>query len=134
SVLSTMMKRLLLPVALAGLLVACAAAWYMTRDSTSNRGAAAPRATTSQTPLIDDQLLKTARRLVSLADTTEEQSFAREALRLSDHELDQAFATGLREAIAASAPASGPLKQLADTIAQMKARIAATKARIAQLT
>jgi small-conductance mechanosensitive channel/peptidoglycan hydrolase CwlO-like protein len=128
------LSKNLLAAVLAVLLVACAVAWYITRDASSNRFVPKAPAASSQASLIDERLLQTARRIASLADTSEEQDLAREALRLSDHELDQAFATALREATAPSPPASGPLKQLADRLTQLKARIAADQGRIAQLT
>jgi small-conductance mechanosensitive channel len=72
--------------------------------------------------------------LYSVADTPDEQNLSREAVRLADRELDQAFASALREASAAPLPSSGPLKQLSDKIAEIKARIAAAQQRIVGLT
>jgi small-conductance mechanosensitive channel len=79
-------------------------------------------------------MLLTAQQMAADADTPQEQAFAQQALRLSDHELDQAFASALREASATSAPASGPLKQLADRITRLKGTISAEQQRIAKLT
>ncbi len=58
---------------------------------------------------------------------------AHEALRLSDHEFDVAFASALRDAATPSAPPTGPLKQLADRITAMKAQIAKRQQLIAKL-
>jgi small-conductance mechanosensitive channel len=125
-----------LPAAvLALLLVACAAGYYWTRDNAPLRSA---RKTAAQQPsLIDDRLLKTARQLAAFADTADEQDQAREALRLADHEIDQAFSTALREAEAPdakSAATSGPLQQLAARAAQLKSKVAADQDKVAQLT
>jgi len=125
----------LLAWASAALLLACVVAWYATRDAASNRITAKKLAATSQSLPIDRRLLQSAHQMAITADTADEQALAAEALRLADHELDQAFASALREAAAASPlPASGPLKALADRIAQLKKRMALEQARIAKLT
>src|SRR6266851_8721030 len=124
----------LLGWAVAVLLLACGAAWYSTRDEAANR-IAAKKGATSQTLPIDRRLLQSARLMASAADTVDEQALAGEALRLSDHELDQAFASALREATAAGPPAAnGPLKALSERITQLKKRVAAEQTRIAKLT
>jgi hypothetical protein len=108
----------------------CIVAWYNTRDAAPIRTTAAhPTA-----PPVDSRLLQTAQRLASEANTSDEQTLAQQALRLSDHELDQAFASRLREAAAPAAPVSGPLAKLTARISQSKARVAADEARIAKLT
>lgn len=48
--------------------------------------------------LVDVQPWQTAQTLASLAVTAEETQYAREAERLADHEVDQAFAAALRQA------------------------------------
>jgi len=48
--------------------------------------------------LVDSQPLVTAQRVAALASTPEEQEFARNALRVSDHEVDMAFAAALHQA------------------------------------
>src|SRR5258706_337329 len=124
-------SRNLLVAVVAVLLVACAVVAYLTRDTAPNRVGAKPNAAGS---LVDARLLQTARHLAATADTSEEQDLAREALRLSDHELDQAFASALRETTASTTPPVGPLKQLGDRIVQLKARLTKGQARIQQLT
>jgi len=127
---STRQRNKLLAIVLAALLAACVIAAYFTGETSPNR--AATKQPGGNIP-IDQHLFQTARQLGSIADTIDEQALAREALRLADRELDQAFATALREAAAAAPPASGPLKQLADKISQAKARVAADQAKIAKL-
>ena len=126
-----------LPAAgLALLLIACAAGYYWTRDNAPLRPGGKLSATAVPS-LIDERLLKTARQLAALADTGDEQDQAREALRLSDHELDQAFATALREAGAPDAKdtaITGPQQQLATRIAQLTTAVAAGQDQVAQLT
>ena len=128
------MKRLhIVPAAiLAALLLACLVAIYATRDS-GNRPSA--RATTAAyVASIDTRLLETANRMAALAETTDEQNEAREALRLADHELDQAFATALRQAAAYRPPSSGPLRDLVERVKQLKEQVAWDHRRVAQLT
>jgi len=50
------------------------------------------------TPVVDQKPVQTARAIAALASTPEEQDFAHQALRLSDYEVDLAFADALREA------------------------------------
>lgn len=118
---------------LAVLAMACVLGAYLTRNAVPERSGA------KQTPavnpsLVDERLMQTANRMTAMAETSEEQALSHEALRLSDHELDQAFASALRETTASAAPVSGPFKALAAQIAQMKTRMAQDEARIAKLT
>src|SRR5260221_14516784 len=114
--------------ALAALLLACVAAWYFTRDAASNRITAKRPAAASPPLPMARRLLQSARQMASAADTADEQALAAEALRLADHDLDQAFASALREAPASPPATSGPLKALADRIAQLKKRMALEQA------
>ncbi len=108
------------------LLAACLAAAWLTRDS-------APIRATPQVSLVDRRLLVNARQLAALAETPQEVDLARQAARLADHELDQAFATAVREAADYKPAATGPVRQLTDKVAQINARIAARRERIAKL-
>ncbi len=56
----------------------------------------------NQSTLVDLTPWQTAQDLAALAVTSEEQQYAREAERLADHEVDQAFASALRRAQAAA--------------------------------
>ena len=118
-------------IGVALLLLTSVAAYFATRDS--GTGPATTPAS-RRNPLVDDRLVETARRLSAVADTVEEQDLAREALELADHELDQAFATALRQAAAVPPPASGALVDLNNRIARLTARMAAYQKRITQLT
>ncbi len=88
--------RSLLLVALLALLVLCCIFSFTTQEATEylnqrGRGAAARS-------LVDIQPWQSAHSLASLAVTAEEIEYAREAERLADHEVDQAFAAALRQA------------------------------------
>jgi len=50
------------------------------------------------TPVVDQKPLQSAKKLAALASTPAEQDFVHQALRLSDYEVDLAFADALREA------------------------------------
>lgn len=91
--------RLLLLVILLALLALCIVLSFVTRGAMAylnqkGRGAS-PFAKQS---LVDLQPWQTAQALAPLAVSAEENEFAREAERLADHEVDQAFAAALRQA------------------------------------
>src|SRR5216684_5964480 len=124
-------KRFLLPAILALMLGACIVGSYLFRGADSP----APRAKQSNPDSpIDETLLQTARQLAAVADTADEQALAHEAQRLADHELDQAFASELRQASAPAPATKGPLKRMQDRIAKGKAQIAADQALVEKLT
>ena len=107
-------------------LAGCLIAAWLTRDT-------APARTPVQVSVVDRRLLDTARQVAGIAETQQEVDLAQEAVRLADHELDQAFATAVREAASVKPPASGPVQQLNARVAKAKAQIAADQARIAKL-
>jgi small-conductance mechanosensitive channel len=115
------------------LLAACTVAWFVTRDASPLRPTrkAVPAARVSK---VDEKPLQTARQLAPLADTHAEQELVEQAARLAGQEVDQDFATAIREAAAITPPASGQLHDLAAHIADLKARISAGQQRVAQLT
>src|SRR5207248_1189465 len=116
------------------LLLGSAVGIYLTREGDPARNAPKPASSSSQSSLMDQRLLQTARQMAALAESARERALAAEALRLSDHELDQAFATALREAATSAASLSGPLKQQAARVGQLKTRVARDQERVAQLT
>ena len=83
---------------------------------------------------MDDKVYLSARRLAHEADTIDERSLARDAIRLSDRELDQAFASSTREAVMKPPPASGPMKAFVDRIATMRAKIADDQKQVDKLS
>jgi hypothetical protein len=78
----------------------------------------APPALPNTSGLVDQKPLQTARALAAQAATLPEQQFADEAVRLADHEVDQAFATALRLATADAANDTNALKGKALAISQ----------------
>ena len=120
-------------VALAVLLAGCMISWLMTREVNPLRltRKAPPAVHISK---VDERPLETARQLAALADTRVEQELAEEAARLASQEVDQDFATAIRQAASIPPPASGPVHDLAAQIAALQARAAADRQRVAQLT
>jgi small-conductance mechanosensitive channel len=113
------LRRNLLFVAVVSLLIACLAGVFLTRGA----GARQSNIASEDRPFVDDGLLQTARSLMSVAETLEEQSLSKQAAQLADHELDQAFALAIRQAAAAGPPKSGPLKDQSDKIQRLKDRV-----------
>ena len=129
------MKRLnTVPAAiLAALLLSCLVALFMTRNAGVHLGTTPQGLATDQAVARDMALLDTADRTAALAETQDEKNQAQEAQRLADHDLDQAFATALRQAVAYRVPA-GPLRDLAARIDQLTTQIAAEQDHVTQLT
>jgi small-conductance mechanosensitive channel len=86
--------RLAVTIALLAALVVCLALAWRTRDAMDHlsflNGA-------SKTAMVDLRPWKTAQALAALAVTAEEVEFAREAERLANHEVEDAFEAALRE-------------------------------------
>ena len=108
-------------------LAACLVASYFTRE-------APPERAVTQASAIDRRLLDTARQTAGVAETQREQELAAEAARLADHELDQAYASAVREAAAVKPVASAAIQQTKTRIAQAQQKIAADQQRIAKLS
>ncbi|WP_306591890.1 mechanosensitive ion channel family protein [Geothrix sp. 21YS21S-4] len=83
--------------------------------------------------LVDQSPLLTARSLVPLAQTSEEQQFARQAERVANHEVDLAFADAIWRAVSDQAPATPEVKGLADLKAKAQATVDADQQLIAGL-
>ncbi len=91
--------RLALLAALLALLAACIVFSFTTRGAMSYLNQKSRRAGAGAAQaLVDIQPWQTAQALAPLAVSAEEQEYAREAERLADHEVDQAFAAALRQA------------------------------------
>ena len=88
--------------------------------------------------IVDQRPWQTAERLAALAVSAEERDLAREAERLADHEVDQAFAESLRQASAETRELKGAglalqrrMRELQQTAAEDQARVAALTAKAA---
>jgi small-conductance mechanosensitive channel len=94
--------RLISLIALLVLLALCLIFSWTTRDSMEHlpflKGSTAGSLAGAQTALVDLRPWQTAAALAPLAVTNEETELAQEAERLADHEVDQAFASALRQA------------------------------------
>ena len=80
-------------------LVVCLVAIYLTRGAMANLPFLKSRTAAGGTAgLVDQRPWQTIQALAPLAVSAEEKRFARDAERLADHEVDQAFAQALRQA------------------------------------
>ena len=118
---------------LLGLVLATAVGLILTREpelSLSNAG----QSPGGEAPLIDEHPLQTARALATLASGPDERRLAEQAMKVADHELDLAFASGLRDAAENSSPSKPETKELYARASQAQARVKADQDRIDQLT
>ena len=83
--------------------------------------------------LVDETPWKTAQALSALAVSQEELAFAREAEHLADHEVDQAFATALREASLKQKTLKGAALDLQLKVAQLTTLVAQDQAALASV-
>src|SRR4051812_43243507 len=113
----------ILAAVLAFSLLGCIAAAWLTRDTT------VPRAP-EQASVVDRRLLDTTRQMAGLAETAPEVELARQAERLADHELDQAYVTAVREAAEARPTVNPKVQALNATMTAANARMAAWRLRI----
>src|ERR1700722_20023496 len=90
--------RFILALALLALTVLCLVFSWTTRDAMANLPFLKQRAVSIRNAPVDVRPWQTAQALAALAVTAEEIEYARDAERLADHEVDQAFASALREA------------------------------------
>jgi small-conductance mechanosensitive channel/BMFP domain-containing protein YqiC len=131
--------RLVLLLSLLALLAACLIFSWTTRDAmgslsflnTKNRSSRGIKKT-----LVDLQPWQTAQALAPLAVTAEEVEYARDAERLADHEVDQAFAAALRQATldAEHITLSGDALALSQKVAQFQQLIGQDKAQVDSIT
>jgi small-conductance mechanosensitive channel len=82
---------------------------------------------------VDQRPWQTAATLAALAQSAEEREFAREAERLADHEVDQAFSQTLRQASLAKPNLSGKALALQQRINELQETIKNDQAQIASL-
>jgi small-conductance mechanosensitive channel len=126
--------RLVILLVLFALLAVCLVFTWTTRDAMGNLSFLNPknnpdRAIGGKKTIVDVNPWQTAQALAPLAITAEEKEYAQEAERLADHEVDQAFASALRQATLDSQhitltgdalALSKKVSQLQDLIAQDK--------------
>lgn len=83
--------------------------------------------------VVDQRPWQTAASLAALAQSAEEKKFAREAERLADHEVDQAFSQSLRQAALAKPNLSGKALALQQRVNELQETVKNDEARIASL-
>jgi small-conductance mechanosensitive channel len=83
---------------------------------------------------VDQTPLKIAQELAPLANLPEERPLAQEALRLTDHEVDIAFATTLRDIVQHPPPLSAEAKEIQSRLQKAEKALENDKALGAQLT
>src|ERR1035441_5893014 len=84
--------------------------------------------------IVDQRPWQTAETLAALAESTEERAFAREAERLADHEVDQAFAQSLRQANAEVRELKGESLKLQQRVTELQQTIKEDERQVASLT
>jgi small-conductance mechanosensitive channel len=84
--------------------------------------------------VVDQRPWQTATTLSALAQSAEEKEFAREAERLADHEVDQAFSQSLRQASLEKPQLSGRALELQQRVNQLQETIKNDQARVDSLT
>lgn len=84
--------------------------------------------------IVDQRPWQTAATLAAMAQSAEEKKFAREAERLADHEVDQAFSQSLRQASLAQPKLSGKAQALQQRVNDLQQTIKNDEARIATLS
>ncbi|WP_263373011.1 mechanosensitive ion channel family protein [Granulicella aggregans] len=110
-------------------LVLCLVGLYLTRGAMANLSFLGDKST----GLVDQRPWQTIQALAPLAVSAEEQSFAQEAERLADHEVDQAFAQALREASTQSKTMTPEAQALSVKVSQLEDEVKADKARVVAL-
>jgi small-conductance mechanosensitive channel len=133
--------RLGLLIGLVAVLTACIVLSIATHGSMAqlpflNRKAAVPGSDSLKQPLVDLRPWQTAQALRPLAVSAEEVEYAREAERLADHEVDQAFASALRQASLETSHRSltGDALALSQQVAQLQQLVKQDQALVASLT
>jgi small-conductance mechanosensitive channel len=84
--------------------------------------------------IVDQRPWQTAATLAALAQSAEERELAREAERLADHEVDQAFSQSLRQVSLDKPKLGSKALALQQSIAELEKTIKSDDARIAQLS
>ena len=123
---------------LAALLIVCLVLFWDTRDAMAHLPflKARARSAAAQSSLVDLHPWQTAQELAPMAVSAEEVEYAREAERLAGHEVDQAFASALRQAQAAAQhrALTGKALLLSEKAAQLQELVNRDQAHVQALT
>lgn len=129
-------SRIVVLLVLSLFLVACLVFSWTTRDAMANfsflKNQSSRGANRGKKTIVDMSPWQTAQALAPLAVTAEEKGFARDAQRLADHDVDQAFAAALRQATlqAQHITLSGEALALSQKIAQLQQLIRQDQAQV----
>ena len=133
--------RLVILLVLFALLTVCLVFTWTTRDAMGNLSFLNPRNNPNRTnggkkTIVDVNPWQTAQALAPLANTAEEKEYAQQAERLADHEVDQAFASALRQATLDSPHIilTGDALALSKKVAQLQQLIAQDKDDVQTIT
>jgi small-conductance mechanosensitive channel len=126
-------RRLSIAIPAALLAVCLFGAWW-TRGSMTHLPFLRGKGAAAQNTLVDQRPWQTIESLAPLAVSAEEQSLAREAERLADHEVDQSFAFALREASLHSHTLTGAALAVQQKVAQIQAQVKEDQAHVDALT
>jgi small-conductance mechanosensitive channel len=129
--------RLISLFILSGLLVVCFAFSWTTRDAMAHlsflKGQQSQHGS-EQTTVVDLHPWQIAQALAPLAVSKEEEEYAHEAERLADHEVNQAFATSLRQASTQRLSPTGEALELSQKVAQLQQAVKEDQAQVHTLT
>ncbi len=133
--------RLVILLVLFALLAMCLTFTWTTRDAMGNLSFLNPKnnpngASGGKKTIVDVSPWQTAQALAPLAATAEEKEYAQDAERLADHEVDQAFASALRQATldAQHLTLSGDALALSKRVAQIEDLLAQDKDDVQTIT
>src|SRR6266568_2475112 len=133
--------RIVFLLVLVALLALCLVFSWTTRDAMGhlsflNRKNRNPGVDGSKRTVVDLRPWQTAQALAPLAVTAEEKEFARDAERLADHEVDQAFASALRQATlqAQNITLTGDALALSQKVSQLQQLIKQDQAQVHSIT
>ena len=133
-------SRFLSLLALCGLLAVCLALSWTTRDAMAHlpflkgQQAQPSLGASNQAAIVDLHPWQIAQALAPLAVSSEEEEYAQDAERLADHEVNQAFASALRQASAQHLAPTGEAIELSQNVAQLQATAKDDQARVQSLT
>ena len=127
-------RRLAIAIPAALLVLCLAAAWWTRGAMTHMPFLRAQRAAKGSGSLVDQRPWQTIESLAPLAVSAEEQSLAREAERLADHYIDQAFALALRQASLHSRTLTGEALAVQQKVTQLQAVVKEDQAKVDALT
>ncbi|HEY4379538.1 MAG TPA: mechanosensitive ion channel family protein [Acidobacteriaceae bacterium] len=126
--------RLVLVGIAAAVLAVCLLASFLTRGAMANRSFRRGRGGAQSSGLVDQGPWQTVSGLAPLAVSAEEKSFARDAMRLADHEVDQAFAMALRQAEMETHVLTGAALEAQHKVNGLAERVREDQAAVADLT